>query len=112
MADVKELINAAIVSKAEKFKGIKAQVESLIEEVLVDCGGIISELETAQEFAGVIIDIIDDNTKTGIMDTVDGLLAKQAASLIINDKWEAKYKAFRAEVLRKIDLAKDAVNQQ
>lgn len=99
MADVKEQVMAAIAKNKEKFDTLKAAADDLITSVLTDAQGVIKELETAQEFAGVVIEIVDDNTSSGLFDPIDAPIAKMAIGRIIGEKTEAKYQALRAQAL-------------
>ncbi len=99
MADMKEQVLAAFIKNKGKYDVLKAAADDLVTSVLVDAQGVIKELETAESFAGVAIDIVDQYTSTGLFDAVDAPLAKLALSRIIGEKIEAKYAELRAKVL-------------
>lgn len=99
MADVKEQVLAAFVKNKGKYEALKAAADDLVTSVLSDAQGVIKELETAEAFAGVAVDLVDEYTSTGLFDAVDGPLLKLALSRVIGAKTEAKYAELRAKAL-------------
>jgi hypothetical protein len=102
-AELKELLYKAYEDRKGEYELLKAQAEKLVmgiigasKEVLIECG-------TLKRAVGLIIDVIDDKTSTGLLDVVDSLIAKQLMNWVINDKMEKWYQEKRAEILGTIE---------
>lgn len=66
----------------EKFNGLKKSINDYIDWIISENAEILNSIETEEQFFGVLAEILDDNTNTGIFDAVDGIFIRKALFLI------------------------------
>lgn len=100
---LRQEVVAKFNARSVEFNALVASVKQFAIDILVDCKDVINEIPDAKTLAFLIIDEIDDRTNTGLIDAVDGVIAKG-----IFEKWvespnlEAEYSKLRATALAQI----------
>lgn len=74
--ELRKLVVSKFDARQDEFNGLVAGVKKFALDILVDCKDVITEIPDAKTAAGIIIDEIDDRTNTGLLDLIDGPIAK------------------------------------
>ena len=102
--EMKAIIAQKFENRQGQFNLIKAEVENLIDDILVDCKDVLVEIPTLKDFGDLAIEAVDDATDTGMLDMVDHIAARFIFSKYIDSpKAEEKYKAIRDKAISSID---------
>jgi len=101
--ELRKLVVGKFEVRKNEFNSIKSSVEAFVVSVLLDCKDVLEELEDPKKVLNIIIDEIDERTSTGVFDAIDGMVAKQAVSFLINDKVKENYAKYWKKAVEIID---------
>lgn len=97
---LKMQIYKAFESRNGEFELLKAQAEKFILAVLADAKEVIKEIPDIDDALRLLVEIVDDKTHTGMLDILDGTVAKMIIVKITNENMHRWYSEKRAEILK------------
>ena len=101
--ELRKLVVAKFDARQAEFSALVDGVKKFALDILVDCKDVITEIPDAKTAAGIIIDEIDDRTNTGLLDAIDGPLAKGIfAKFVDTPAFETWFMAIRQQALDQI----------
>ena len=108
MASKKEDVIKIIEQSKNEIEAFKTAFNVAIEAVLKNSSDVLAEFKDTDDFFDTIVDVVDQYTDTGLVDTIDGPLMRQALSIL--DKMVLKKKLGKDWFVEAKDRVKESLD--
>lgn len=92
-----------LVTRKDQLQKLKAEIETLTTDIVDDLKAVGVEFKSVEDIANALVDAADDVTSSGLLEPIDGPIAKSMIGKLLKTRWgksvESWYQSLRKKIL-------------